>query len=533
MPTVYRFGPFRLDTAAELLFRGAEPMALGQRAVALLRTLVERAGAPVSKDALIEAAWPGLTVEESNLTVQIAALRRVFEAESGGDLWIETLSRRGYRFTGPAVAEEEEISAAASPKDANPPAAAATADATAGLALPDVPSIAVLPFDNLSGDAEQEYFADGIVEEIITALSRFRQLFVIARNSSFTYKGKPVDVKQVGRELGVRYVLEGSVRKAANRVRITGQLIDAATGAHLWADRFDGALEDIFDLQDQIAASVVGAIAPKLEQAEIERATHKPTESLDAYDLYLRGLANVHQATKDANSEALRLFSEAIRLDPAFAAAHGMAAWCYAWRKMNGWFADRGVETAEASRLARRAVELGKDDAVALAMGGYTLAFSVREVEDGAAYTDQARLLNPNLATAWLLSGWVTMFLGDHEAAMERGARAMRLSPRDPFAFVAYTLIGACHFFEGRYEEASSWAENGLRARPNWAAAARVVAASHALAGRTEQAQKAMARLRQLDSTFRVSHLKDLIPFRRPEDLARFEEGLRKAGLPE
>jgi TolB-like protein len=491
--------------------------------------LVERAGAPVSKDELIEAAWPGLAVEESNLTVQIAALRRIFEAEPGGDLWVETLSRRGYRFTGPAVAQEE-VSAAASTKDASRP----DANASPVLALPDIPSIAVLPFDNLSGDPEQEYFADGVVEEIITALSRFRHLFVIARNSSFTYKGKPVDVKQVGRELGVRYVLEGSVRKAANQVRITGQLIDAATGKHLWADRFDGALENIFDLQDQMTASVVGAIAPKLEQAEIERAAHKPTESLDAYDYYLRGMASVHKATRETNSEALRLFHEAFKLDPDFASAYGMAAWCYALRKMNGWVGDDPeAEIAETARLARQAAELGKDDAVALAMAGYTLAWVVGEVEDGADLTDRALMLNPNLATAWLLSGWVKVFLGEHEVAMERIERAMRLTPLDPFTFMANTLIGACHLFLGHYDEASSFAERGFREQPNSSFPARIVAASHALAGRADQAGRAAVRLRQIYPAFRVSLIKDRVPFRRPEDLARYEEGLRKAGLPE
>ena len=404
---------------------------------------------------------------------------------------------------------------------------------TPALTLPDKTSIAVLPFQNMSGDPEQEYFADGMVEEIITVLSRFRHLFVIARNSSFTYKGRAVDVKQVGRELGVRYVLEGSVRKAANKVRITGQLIDSSSGTHLWADRFDGSLEDIFDLQDQVAASVVGAIAPKLEQAEIERAKHKPTESLDAYDYYLRGIASVHQATRDANSEALRLFYKAIELDPNFASAHGMAAWCYAWRKLNGWMADREVETAETARLARRGAELGKDDAVALSMGGLALAFVVGEVEDGAALVERALALNPNLAMAWLLSGWVKMYLGEREVVIERAAHAIRLSPRDPFTFLAYTVIGSGHLFAGRYDEASSWAENALREQPNWAVAARIVAASKALAGRLDEAQKAMARLRQLDPALRVSHLKALIPFRRAEDLARYEEGLRKAGLPE
>jgi adenylate cyclase len=222
------------------------------------------------------------------------------------------------------------------------------------LSLPDKPSIAVLPFQNLSGDPEQEYFTDGMVEDITTALSRMRWLFVIARASSFTYKGRAVDVKQVARELGVRYVLEGSVRKAANRVRIAGQLIDGSTGAHLWADRFEGALEDIFDLQDQVTASVVGAIAPKLEQAEIERAKRKPTESLDAYDYYLRGMASFYQWTTDGISDALRMFYRAIELDPDFASAHGRAARCYAVRKSNGWMTDREQEIAETARLARR-----------------------------------------------------------------------------------------------------------------------------------------------------------------------------------
>jgi adenylate cyclase len=233
-----------------------------------------------------------------------------------------------------------------------------TTSAVSGLSLPDKPSIAALPFQNMSGDPEQEYFADGMVEDIITALSRFRQLFVIARNSSFVYKGRAVDVKQVSRDLGVRYVLEGSVRKAASRIRITAQLIDASTGVHLWAERFDGGLEDIFDLQDQVTARVVGEIAPKLELAEIERAKRKPTESLDAYNYFLRGMANVHQWTRVANDEALRLFYKATELDPEFAAAYGMAAWCYIWRKLNGWATDRAKESSEGARLARRAVEL-------------------------------------------------------------------------------------------------------------------------------------------------------------------------------
>ena len=230
-------------------------------------------------------------------------------------------------------------------------------------ALPDRPSIAVLPFQNMSGDPEQDYFCDGMVEDIITGLSRIKWLFVIARNSSFTYKGRSVDVRQVGRDLGVRYVLEGSVRKAGARVRITGQLVNALTGAHVWADRFDGELADIFDLQDQVTSRVVGAIAPKLEQAEIERAKRKPTESLDAYDYFLRGMAAFYQFTRPGNEEALALFSRAIELDPDFAAAYGMAARCYMQRKGFGWVADRDREIAETARMARRAADLGRDDA--------------------------------------------------------------------------------------------------------------------------------------------------------------------------
>ena len=275
------------------------------------------------------------------------------------------------------------------------------------MALPDRPSIAVLPFLNLSGDPEQEYFADGVVEDIITALSHIRWLFVIARNSSFTYKRRAVDVRQVSRELGVRYVLEGSLRRTANRVRITAQLIDATTGGHLSADRFDGTLDDIFELQDQVAASVVGAIAPELERAEIERAKRKPTESLDAYDYYLRGMANLHQGTREAINEALPLFYKAIELDPNFASAYAMAAWCHLWRKANGWMIDRAQEIAEGARLARRAVELGRDDAVALTRSGSALGHFGGDLDSCIALLDRALVLNPNLASAWFLGGFL------------------------------------------------------------------------------------------------------------------------------
>jgi tetratricopeptide (TPR) repeat protein len=357
-------------------------------------------------------------------------------------------------------------------------------------------------------------------------------LFVIARNSSFTYKGRAVDVKQVGRELGVRYVLEGSVRKAANRVRISGQLIDASSGTHIWADRFEGMLDDIFDLQDQVAASVVGPIAPQLENAEIERAKRKQTDSLDAYDYFLRGMASFYRLTRKANDEALRLFSRAIELDPDFAVAHAMAAWCFVWRKLNGWMIDREWEIAEGGRLARQSVELGRDDAIALSRSGHAIAHLLNEVDEGAVYTARAVILNPNLAVGWYLNGWVKAFLGELDAAIEHQARAMRLSPLDPTQYNMQIGTAFAHMLAGRYEEASLWIARPYRERPDFLPTAGVTAASHAFAGRMKEAEEAMARLRRIDPTLRISNLRDWYPLR-PIHLAQFAEGLRKAGLPE
>jgi adenylate cyclase len=401
--------------------------------------------------------------------------------------------------------------------------------------LPDKPSIAVLPFQNMSGDSEQEYFADGMVEEIITALSRFKSLFVIARNSSFTYKGEAVDIKRVGRELGVRYVLEGSVRKSANRVRITGQLIDAATGAHLWADRIDGGLGDVFDLQDQVTESIVGAIAPAVEKAEIERAKRKPADSLDAYDHYLRGMANVYRfANRQANDEALRLFNRAIELDPGFAPAYGLAAVCYTWAKTNGWMSVTPHDIEKVRSLVRQAVELGKDDVIALAASGYVLAFIARELTAGAAMVDRALVLNSNSAEAWYWGGWMKNWLGEPEAAIDRFARAIRLNPLDPSINGARAGISHAHYFLGRYDDSASWASIVLQDNPDFQPGLRMDAASNAMAGRLEPANQAVERLRQLNPQLCVSNLKNVLgPYRRAEDLARYQEGLRRAGLPE
>jgi adenylate cyclase len=403
------------------------------------------------------------------------------------------------------------------------------------LSLPDKPSIAILPFQNLSSDPEQEFFADGMVEEITTALSRFKALFVIARNSSFTYKGRAVEVKQVGRDLGVRYVLEGSVRKAANRVRITGQLIDATTGAHLWADRFDGGLGDVFDLQDQVTERVVGALAPAVETAEIERAKYKPTESLDAYAIYLRGLAKFYRyGDQMATTEALRLFNGAIELDPDFALAYSHAGHCYAHTKTNGWFSGTANEIAETSRLAQRALELGKDDADVLCGSGWALAFVVRDLAVGAGLLDRALMLNSNLAEAWRCSGWMKNWFGEPKLAIDHYARAMRLSPLGRWLVDIQSGIAHAHFFLGHYDEASSWAAMAMQDNPDFQAGVRISAAINAMAGRPEEAHETVVRLQRLNPTLRLSNLKHVLgPYRRAEDLARYEEGLRRAGLPE
>jgi TolB-like protein/class 3 adenylate cyclase len=434
-----------------------------------------------------------------------------------GEQQLKNITRpvRAFRITPPAIAQP-------------------TALAKPDLALPDKPSLAVLPFQNMSGDPEQEYFADGIVEDIITALSRVHWLFVIARNSSFTYKGRAVDIKLVGRELGVRYVLEGSVRKASNRVRITGQLVDATTGAHVWANRFDGALDDIFDLQDQVTASVVGAIEPRLQQAEIERAGRKPTESLDAYDYFLRGMASFHLFTRDSLMEARRLFQRATELDANYASAYGMAAWCVHLSKTNGWLLDPEREIAEGVRLARRAVAVGKDDPTALWSGGHSLAYLAAEVETGAAYIDRAIVLNPNLAAAWSVSGWLRIYLGEPANAIERLERSGRLSPLDPIAYMGYAGMALAHLLADRYDEAVSWAAKARNEQPNWATSLRVAAIAYALSDRIVEAREAMARLREIDPTLRLSNLESVAPpLRRPEDRARFTDGLRRAGLPE
>lgn len=525
----FLFGGFVLDPERRELRRGAEVIAIGPQVFDLLAHLVRNRERVVSKDDLLDAVWHRRIVSESTLTSHINAVRKAIGDSGEEQRLVRTIARKGFRF----VAEVSETRASDGGRltEAVPaPAGEAVAPA---LSLPEKPSIAVLPFQNMSGDPEQDYFADGVVEDIITALARLRWLFVSARNSSFTYKGRAVDVKQVGRELGVGYVLEGSVRKAANRVRITGQLIDAATGAHLWAERFEGTLDDIFALQDQVAASVVGAVAPQLERAEIERAQRIPTTNLSAYDCYLRGLAHVHQGGREAIGAALPLFRQATELDPDFASAYGMAAWCHFWRKVNGWMVDRAQESAEGARLARKAVELGRDDAVALTRGGHALGHFSDDLDGGIALLDRAVMLNPNLAAGWFLGGYLRIWNGETEGAIAHFTRAMRLSPLDPEMYRMQAGMAAAHLFARRFDEASSWAEKAFRNLPSFLMVGCIIAASHALAGREQQAKRAAEHLRRLDPGLRISGIGDWLPIHRPENLALFAEGLRKAGLPE
>jgi TolB-like protein/Flp pilus assembly protein TadD len=407
------------------------------------------------------------------------------------------------------------------------------ATAISTLALPDKPSIAVLPFQNMSGDPEQEYFVDGLVEDIITALSRFKSLFVIARNSSFTYKGKAVDIKQVGRELGVRYVLEGSVRKAGDRVRITGQLIDSQTGAHLWADRFDSVLADVFDLQDRITSVVAGQLPAQIEQAEIGRLRTRPTSSMGAYDSFLLGMKNLHVSTRESVAEALRHFYRAIELDPEYVEPRCWAVVAYSRRKQGQWMIDVRQESAKAVQLARRAVELEPDNPFALGNLGFALAYMAGETAAGIDFINRSLALNPNDAQAWHGSGWVRCYNGDYDLAIEHIGHAERLSPLDPQTFQFDMAKGLAHFHAGRYEVAAEIARSVIQRHPELAAAYTHLARSAVMAGQIDEGRQAMAQALRLNPNISISALSAISVSRRPEDRQKLLEAYRLAGMPE
>jgi TolB-like protein/class 3 adenylate cyclase len=390
--------------------------------------------------------------------------------------------------------------------------------------LPDKPSIAVLPFQNMSGDPEQEYFADGMVEEIITALSRIRWLFVIARNSSFTYKGQPVDVKQVGRELGVRYVLEGSVRKAGGRVRITAQLIDALTGTHLWADRFDGSLEDIFELQDKVASSVAGVIEPTLQAAEIRRSADRPTTDLTVYDLYLRALPHWGSFEKDRIVRALDLLGQAIQRDPHYGPALALAAHCQTLLHANDWTDDVEMNRSKGIDLARRALRSAPDDPDALVRAAFTLGYFSEDINVALGLIERALTLNPSSASGWLWSGVLKNFAGQPDIAIEHLKTYLRLSPRDRVVAPGPGL-GAAHFFKHQFEDAAAILLSSLEQAPGFAMTYRLLASCYAHMGRLDEAGEIVERLRAITPVV----IPSITPYRNPEHRELFLSGLRLA----
>jgi len=518
MTTSYEIGPFRLDAEAEMLFRGAEPVGVGQRAVALLRVLIEQAGTPVMKEALLEAAWPGLAVEESNLTVQIAALRRVFAEEAGGERWIETLPRRGYRFVGPV--------------GATGPTAALSAEATSPLPLPDKPSIAVLPFENLSGDPEQEYFADGLASDIITGLSRFHWFFVISRNSSFAYKGRALDIKQIARELGVQYVLEGTVRRAGDRVRITAQLVDALTGRHVWAERYDRDLEDIFAVQDELTEAIVGTVAPSFISAEARRVERKPPDNFDAWDYAMRGSWHLRRVNKDDVAEARRLFEKALEIDPRSTAALNGLVFALGYASNFGWADDLNEAREAAYAAGRRAVAINDDDAEAhLALA--RASFGAKQLDAGIAACRRAVELNPNLALAEGFLGVLLSWRGDYDEALLHAERAARLSPNDPIYSWWGIARTSAAFGAGQYDQAAYWARKMIGASREDPGAWRYLTASLALLGRRDEACAAKDELLRLMPGESIRWIREVLPSDNADRMERFVDGLSKAGVPE
>ena len=514
MATTYEFGPFRLDADGEILLRDGQPTVLGQRAVALLRLLLECEGRPVSKDALFNAAWPGLAVEDSNLTVQIAALRRAF-GEAGGAEWIETLPRRGYRYVGPTLAKAISTTAAS---PTSPPA------------LPDKPSVAVLRFANLSDDPQQDYFADGMVEDIIAGLSRIKWLFVIARNSSFAYKGAAVDPMRVGRELGVRYLVQGSVRKDGSRVRVSAHMIEAESGHQLWSERFDRRLDDVFTLQDEIALNVVSAIEPSLRRAEFERMKRKRPDSLDAYDLVLQAQPDVDSGMPARVSKALTVLKRALLLDPSYALAHANAAMCHHCLYLRSGL--REEDRAASVRYAEGALAYGRDDPRALTLAGFSIGMDGHDRAAAFIAMDAALSISPSSALTYILGSVIRAWGGEAESAIEWSERGMRLSPLDPWAFAAFDAQALSYFHLGRYDKAVQAAHKSIQANPAHSITYVQLAAALSKSGRMEDAKAAAARVMELHPSFRYGRQFAGVDCA-PALAVSMGEALRAVGLPE
>ncbi len=479
---------------------------------------MERAGTPVSKDTLIEAVWAGLVVEEANLTVQIAALRHALGEQDGGEGWIETLPRRGYRYVGPCAMDQTIIE---TPQ----------AETTAALTLPDRPSIAILPFQNMSGDAEQDYFADGIVEDITTALSRSRQLFVIARNSSFTYKGRPVDVKQVGRELGVRYLLAGSVRKDGDRIRITAQLIDGSDGGHLWAERYDRDLTDIFAIQDDVAQQIVAALNVTLSEPEKSRLVGGGTRDIDAHDLFPRGRALMLGPKRDREmfEQSMANFRRVVELDPRYSSAYAGLAMGYALDHQNHWSDAPETSLEQAQRLVDEAIARDGENEFARYVATVVAVWK-KDYERWAFEGDKALSLNPNFALAIMTRGILYIYMGEPEQAIRYIERAMRLDPAPQHGQHVH-FLGTAYFVAGDYEMAAECSRDRITINPNTDLSRALLASA---LGHLDKAEGALQIWRELANVNPRYSFKDHIgrlPFRNPLDADKFMEGLRKAGL--
>lgn len=511
---IYEFGPFRLDARLGLLMRGSKPVAIGHRAVALLQLLLERAKQPVAKEDLFRAAWPGLAVEDSNLTVQIAAIRKALEGANGAD-WIETLQRRGYRYVGPPVVS-------GGPDTESPPAPR--------LELPAKTSVAVLPFVNVGDDVGQAHFTDGMVDDIITGLSRVKWLFVIGRGTTFSYKRRTVASGQVGRELGVRYLLEGSVRKIADRLRINCQLVDGASGAHVWAERYDRKLDDVFVLQDDIACAVVAAMEPGLQRAEVERVKRKRPDSLDAYELLLKAQPDVDSGMPEQVTRALVLLEKSLAVLPTYALAHANAAMCHHCLFLRAGLKDEN--RAASLRHAEAAMTFGQDDARALTLAGFSIGMDGHDRPGAFAAFEAALALSPSCALTYILGSVVAGWGGEAERSIKWSEQGMRLSPFDPWAFAAYDAQALGHFRRGRYAEAASAAYKSNRANPAHSITYVQITAALAKLGRLAEARAAAAQVLRLHPTFRYSRQFAGVNCE-PVLAAAMAEALSTAGLPE
>jgi TolB-like protein/tetratricopeptide (TPR) repeat protein len=516
----YIFEKCELDMDRRELRRGVAVVPLEPKVFDLLAYLIANRERVVSKDDLLASVWEGRIVSESALTTRINAVRSAIGDSGEEQRLIKTLPRKGIRFVGEV---REEIADPHLAAELQRPA----------FALPDRPSIAVLPFTNMSGDPEQEYFADGMAEEIITALSRCAGLFVIARNSSFTYKGKTVDIRQVGRELGVRYVLEGSVRRGGNRLRFIGQLVDATSGAHIWADRFDGEMSDVFELQDLFTERVVGAIGPQLQLAEIDRLKHKPAAQLDAYDLLLRAQQLEYEYTRESLTAAIAHVQRALAIDPTYAPAMALGAYCYTERHIQGWADNIAAEAIEGWRLAMRAVEFGKGDGNVLWMSAYAVWNLAMDTQRAHELVSHSLATNSNSAMALTLLAWIESCLGNQSRALELFQRAGRLSPRDPRGWFIACGKASAHFMDGRFAEAVMWAKTSLTYNPRFAIGLRHLAAGLAMQGDTDAAAAIVRELLEIEPDLSLSKLRGRLMFMSELCWNLYSEGLRRAGLPE